>query len=116
MNNISTAGRLELVKQVRESNNRNMCDMSERERILYGTQKDIQKDTQKNMQTETAPAFRGLFGVRLLAAVCIFLMIMIMDSKHLNISGISANDIYEAISWDYTADFEKWANDLQALW
>jgi hypothetical protein len=108
MNHISAAGRLELIKQVRESNNRNMYDMSDRERILYG----IQKDTQK----ETVPTSGGLFGIRLLTAVCIFFMIMIMDSKQINVYGISANDIYEAISWDYTIDFEKWANDLQALW
>jgi hypothetical protein len=104
MNNISTAGRLELVKQVRETYNRNMYDMSDRERILYGAKK------------ETVPASGGLFGIRLLAAVCIFLMIMIMDSKHISISGMSANDVYEAISWDYTTCFEEWANDLQALW
>jgi hypothetical protein len=116
MNNISTAGRLELVKQVRETYNRNMYDMSDRERILYGAKKGKQNDMQDNLQKETVPASGGLFGIRLLAAVCIFLMIMIMDSKHISISGMSANDVYEAISWDYTTCFEEWANDLQALW
>jgi hypothetical protein len=123
MGNISAAGKLELVKQVRESYKRNRYDMADRERLLYGRTSGHSYDRESRMSYEennlwaadgeesdkkTALVSRGLFYIRLIAAIAIFMLFVAMDLKEINVSGICAEDVYEAISWDYTVELDNW--------
>lgn len=122
MSEISAAGRLELVRQIREEYNRNMYDMSNREKILYGRTTrhgydNLSEIPQFNEEDyiNTAPVSRGLFRMRFLAAVFLFLLLFTMNSKGLKIAGYSYEDIYNAISCDYVDSIDEWiANGLQA--
>lgn len=122
MSEISAAGRLELVRQIREEYNRNMYDMSNREKILYGRTTRHEYDNLSEIPQfneedyiNTAPVSRGLFRMRFLAAVFLFLLLFTMNSKGLKIAGYSYEDIYNAISCDYVDSIDEWiANGLQA--
>jgi len=123
MSELSTAGRLELVKQIREEYNRNMYDMSNRERLLYGRttrhgyDNDLPDFSQLNNEAyiNTAPVSRGLFRIRFLAAAFLFLLLFTMNSKGLKIAGFGYEDIYNAISCDYIDSIDEWiTNGLQA--
>ncbi|MCD7836173.1 MAG: hypothetical protein LUG83_05935 [Lachnospiraceae bacterium] len=121
MSEITTAGRLELVRQLRESYNHNMYDMSTREKILYGrTTRHGYDDILSEMNeinavdTDTAPVSRGLFRIRFLAAAFLFLLVFTMNSRGLKIAGYGYEDIYNAISCDYIESVEVWINGLQA--
>lgn len=123
MSEISAAGRLELVRQIREEYNRNMYDMSNREKILYGRttrhgyDEHLSESPQFNEEDyiNTAPVSRGLFRMRFLAAAFLFLLLFTMNSKGFKIAGYSYGDIYNAISCDYVDSIDEWiTNGLQA--
>jgi hypothetical protein len=124
MGNISAAGKLELVKQVRESYNRNRYDMADRERVLYGRSSRYSYDGERGSAYEdnglswdaesgesdkkTVLVSRGLFCIRLIAAITVFILFVAMDLKEINVSGICAEDVYNAISQDYTVELDNW--------
>lgn len=123
MSEMTADGKLELVKQIREEYNRNMYDMSNREKILYGrtTRHDYDQNLSELSQTRdedyinTAPVSRGLFRIRFLAATFFFLLLFTMRSKGFTIAGYSYEDICNAVSCDYADSIDAWiANGLQA--
>lgn len=121
MKDITIPGKMELVRQVRSTYNKNMYDMSNREKLLYGktTQRDYDLITTENIgeefdKTNTSPNSRGWFIIRLFTSVFLFLLIISMDSKGSKLLGLSSGDIREAIASDYVDTIDTWiSNGLQ---
>lgn len=104
MSDLSTSGRLELIRQIRASYDRNMNDMSDRERLLYGDSY-TQNLPQKGM---------SLFKVRLIAGILLFFLFFAMDSTRFTIAGHTADELFDAISYDFVEDIDSFLNQYSA--
>ncbi len=113
MSNVSTEQRLRLVQQVRSRYNENRYDMYNRERILYG------RASYPEELEPGDPAVSGMgpmdpsmpvstFRLRLLLAVLLFAAVVAMDINQIDVSGVTAEKIIEAISMDYEDKIDEW--------
>ena len=125
MSDLSTSGRLELIRQIRSTYNRNMYDMTNRERLIYGRQ-TVRNYDNPVRQTDFDPNYHdytndtnvqnrndggvSLFKVRLIAGILLFFLLFAMDSANFTIAGHTADDIFEAISYDYVNDIDTFLN------
>ncbi|MBO5167001.1 MAG: hypothetical protein IJ405_04380 [Lachnospiraceae bacterium] len=118
MGDITAERRLELVRYVREENNRNRMRMRTRENILYGKRKDTLTDSyaghyEENSydarhpltEEDTAPAsgkvFSGLW-VRTLLATVLFAIYIILDFSGGSVLSVNSDAIHAHISENYT--------------
>ena len=125
MRDLSTSARLELIRQIRSTYNRNMYDMTNRERLIYGRQ-TVRNYDNPVRQADFDPEYNeyanntnvknrnaggvSLFKVRLIAGILLFFLLFAMDSVHFTIAGHTSDDIFEAISYDYVNDIDAILN------
>ena len=126
MSDLSTEGRLELIKQVKSSYSRNRFDMSNRERLLYGKQTQHKYDMEKNEYGNflTEPDFytnpensgntnaAGMFKVRLIAGILLFFLLFAIDSGNFDFAGYAPEEIFDAISYDYISNLDEMISNL----
>ena len=116
-NKVSTEKRLQLVKQIRTKYNENQRDLTDREMILYGrssrqtTAKDYGYSEQQTPSDETPVSF---FRIRLFLAVLLFAVVIFMDMDDMELAGITADKIFQAISADYEEVIDSWTQSLSA--
>lgn len=101
MSEISTEQKLQLIQQVRSQYQENKCSLSSREQILYGNREEKQ--------------LHSTFGLRFLAALFLCAAVIFMEQNQTEIAGITAEQVYQAISADFEEEIEKLAETLSAL-
>lgn len=117
MGDVTAERRLELVRYIREENNRNRMRMRTRENILYGKRKDTLTDSytghyeecsyearQPLAEEETDKAsgkvFSGLW-VRTLLATVLFAVYIILDFSGGSVLSVNSDAIHAHISENY---------------
>lgn len=109
MSNVTTEQRLRLVQQVRSRYNENRYDMYNRERILYGRASYPEEpDPAAGMEPVDPSMPVSTFRLRLLLAVLLFAAVVAMDINKIDVSGVTAEKIMEAISMDYEDKIDEW--------
>ncbi|MCM1045960.1 MAG: hypothetical protein NC417_10660 [Candidatus Gastranaerophilales bacterium] len=111
--------KLKLVEQLHSRYNRNQYDLSNRERILYGktSEKDyfypdgIAQDDRFSEASQGASPLPGAFRIRMLLALVLAMGLIVLDKKGSSIAGLSAGQIFDAISTNYEEDLDAWLND-----
>lgn len=109
MSDITAEKRLELIRTIREDNNRNRLNLKNRESILYGhgyeaaiyDKKDAAPPSQKNL---------SMTGFRILAAILLFSLFVIMDYTDTTYFNINSETICDYLKENYTPntfDFMK---------
>lgn len=111
--------KLKLVEQLHSRYNKNQYDLSNRERILYGktSEKDYfypggiaQGDRFPEEYQGEAP-LPGAFRIRMLLALVLAMGLIILDKKGNSVAGLSAGQIFDAISTNYEEDLDAWLNN-----
>ncbi len=108
MHDVTTEQRLRLVQQVRSRYHENQCDLSNRERILYG--KSFAREVPESFQQDTPdtdPKPVSSFKLRLMIAILLGAAVISMDRNNAKIAGITSEQIYQAISADFEEHIEK---------
>lgn len=114
---VTTEQKLRLVQQVRSRYQEDQYDLSNRERILYGRTSVPLESKYVSAYRDTysydeplAPADSSafFFRLRLLAAVFLLAAVIIMDKNGIKVAGITAEQIFQAISADYDEKIEEW--------
>ena len=109
----NTEKRLQLLKQIRSRYNDDQRDLSNRELILYG--RSTRSATEDSRQQEVQPDAEqvSFFRIRLILAVLLFAAVIFMDMDGMELAGITAEKIFQAISADYENVIETWAEGSQ---
>lgn len=122
MDNISIEQKLELVKQIRSKYNKNISDMSQRERVLYGRTSYSSKEEVKGASmvdrswyyeepAEEATVEDFSFGrVRFFIAVILLIGVIILDLSGKTLMGVSMDKIFAVISQDYEEEIAAWVS------
>lgn len=110
MSRIATEQKLQLIQQIRSRYRENRYDMYNREQILYGRaacppDAEFLEDTGEI--TEPEARVSG-FWLRLFLAALLFAALVAMDVNDIQIAGITADTIMEAISVDYESRIDQW--------
>ncbi len=118
MSNVSTEQKMRLVQQVRSRYSEDQYDLTNRERILYG--RSSPRSTEEGSWTEQYPYPEdmprpSLFKIRLLLALIIFGAVIAMDTSGINVAGITAEKIFEAIAADYEDTIDQWIEAAGSL-
>ncbi len=108
MNDATMEQKLRLVQQVRSRYQEDQYDLSNRERILYG-RSGVSLGRQGYASVYDDPyqddmPFQGevsSFRLRLFIAMFLAIMVIVMDTNHMTVAGITTEKIYEVISADY---------------
>lgn len=112
MGQIDINKKLELIRDIRMSQQNNRAVMGRREQIVYGRPKPLisrgelysLESTAVNeaVPAETDDTVHSLrsFKIRLLIAVILFAVFFLLDRTGQNIAGITANQVSEAVSSD----------------
>lgn len=118
--------KLALVQQVRSSYNRNQYDLTNRERILYGktSARSYSDMPYKNWAARDGFPEYGMeavpdemntgisfFKLRFLLAAVLLAAVILLDINGGTIAGISAGELFDAISHDITAEIDTWLSD-----
>lgn len=115
MSDVTMEQRLKLLKQIRSRYNEDQYDLSNRERILYGkTSRPVESLERK---TETAAEGENQvssFRIRIFLAILLFAAVIAMDRNGTEVAGITAKEIFQAISADYETEVDRWAEALSA--
>jgi len=121
MNEFSSEKKLELLRQIRDQDERNREILAARESVLYGKPGLINSGGFINDEL-TAAENKGFsfLKLRFLCAVMLFALTIILDISHMQIAGIGADKIINVISEDFTEYhelnmFDSMLNDLLAL-
>ncbi len=109
MSDITAEKRLELIRTIREDNNRNRLKLKNRESILYGHGYETALYDKKE---EAPPSQKSLSmtGFRILAAILLFSLFVIMDYTGSTYFDINAETICDYLRENYTPntfDFMK---------
>lgn len=110
----NTEKRLQLLKQIRYRYNEDQRDLTNRELILYGRsgrRPRLDNSEQQEMQPDSEHV--SLFRIRLIFAVLLFATVIFMDMDGIEMAGITAEKIFQAISADYEEVIETWAEGSQ---
>lgn len=109
---ISTEKRLQLLKQIRSRYNEDQRDLTKRELILYGRSS---RPVSENPEQEVPPdaEHASFFRIRLVLAVLIFAAVIFMDMNGMEMAGITAEKIFQAISADYEEVIDSWTDVSQ---
>ena len=110
---INTEKRLQLLKQVRSRYNEDQRDMTKRELILYGrSSRPVSDDLEQKVPSDAEHA--SFFRIRLVLAVLVFAAVIFIDMNGIEMAGITAEKIFQAISADYYEEvLESWAEISQ---
>ena len=110
---VDTEKRLQLVKQIRSKYNEDQRDLTNRELILYG--KSTRPITEELYEQQEQPEVGQIsfFRIRLVIAVLLFAAVIFMDMDNMEMAGITAEKIFQAISADYKDVLETWAEGSQ---
>ena len=114
MSKVNTEKRLQLLKQVRSRYNEDQRDLTNRELILYG--RSSRRSGLDNLERQDIPPNTenvSFFRIRLMLAVFLFAVVIFMDMDGLEMAGITAEKIFQAISADYEEVIETWAEGSQ---
>ena len=113
-NKASIEKRLQLVKQIRTKYDEDQRDLTNREMILYGrNSRSVAKgSSEQEAPTDEAPV--SFFRIRLVLAVLLFAAVILMDMDGIEMAGITAEKIFQAISADYEEVIETWTQSLSA--
>ena len=105
---VNTEKRLQLLKQIRSRYNDDQRDLSNREMILYGRST---RSVTGDIGQEELPDMEQVsyFRIRLILAVLLFATVIFMDVNGIELAGITAEKIFQAISADYEEVIETWA-------
>lgn len=118
MGDVTAERRLELVRYIREENNRNRMRMRTRENILYGKRKDTLTDSytghyeessyearqplaEEGNEKPSGKVFSGLW-VRTLLATVLFAVYIILDFSGGSVLSVNSDAIHAHISENYT--------------
>lgn len=121
MSDATMEQKLRLVQQVRSRYQEDQYDLSNRERILYGRttvssrRQGYDDDYYDDFYQDGDMAVPGAvssFRLRLFLAMFLAMLVIIMDTNHMTVAGITSEKIYEVISADYEEVLETWAEAL----
>ncbi len=105
--------KLQLIQQVRSRYHENQCDMSNRERIMYGRTSVFDKpDYDENTLPDTEDDPLSSFKLRLFIALVLFGIVVFMDRNQIAIGGLTSEKLYGMISADYEEKIEEWAEAM----
>lgn len=113
MNDATMEQKLRLVQQVRSRYQEDQYDLSNRERILYGRSgvslgrrgySSVYDDPYQDDMP--LPGEASSFRLRLFLAMFLAIMVIVMDTNHITVAGITTDQIYEVISADYEEALE----------
>lgn len=113
MNKVNTEKRLQLLKQVRSRYNEDQRDLTKRELILYGRSGRPVSESLGQQDAPPDTEHVSFFRVRLVLAVLLFAAVIFMDMDGMDMAGITAEEIFQAISADYEEVIETWAEGSQ---
>ena len=114
MSDITVEKKLAALKEIRSTYSKNQYDLSKRERILYGKSA---RDYHCNNETMDYTAFEMetlkkdtnlSLKIRFAVAIALMIGIILIDQNSHTIAGISAGQILQTISYDYTDMLETW--------
>ena len=114
MSDVTMEQKLKLVKQIRSRYNEDQYDLSNRELILYG--KTSNRPTKRLAETPDQDAGIdnpiSFLGIRVFLAVLLLAAVIVMDKNSMKVAGITADEIFQAISADYEEAIDRWAEAL----
>lgn len=114
MNDVSTEKKLRLLKQIRSRYNEDQFDLSNRERILYGrSSRPVERYEASAADDETPDGQISFFRLRFALAAILVCLVILMDKKDINLAGITADKIFQAISADFEERLEQWTAESQ---
>lgn len=111
-NKVPIEKKMELAQYIREENMGNRMKISQREKILYGTESTVplwEKHNENADDMQVQPT-ESTFKFRMAAAIMLFVAFLLCDAGNYKFFGYSMNDIYGMISEDY---FQVY-NDIQS--
>lgn len=109
-NKINTEKRLQLLKQVRSRYNEDQRDLTERELILYGrSSRRVSEGLAQEVPSDAENV--SFFRIRLVLAILVFAAVIFMDMNGIEMAGITAENIFQALSADYEEMIETWASE-----
>ena len=109
----STEKRLQLLKQIRSRYNEDQRDLTNREMILYGRSSRPMSESLGQQDVPSDTEYASFFRIRLILAVLFFAAVIFMDMDGIEMAGITAEKIFQAISADYEEMIETWAEASQ---
>ena len=111
---VNTEKRLQLLKQIRYRYNEDQRDLTNRELILYGRSgRRTKSDNLEQQEIQPDTEHVSFFRVRLILAVVLVMAVIFMDMDGMEMAGITAEKIFQAISADYEEVIEAWAEGSQ---
>lgn len=110
MSDISVEKKLELLRQIRNRNQKDRYDMFHREHLLYGTSKYTPENYEDlDEYGEPEEGFQS-FPLRALLALGLFLLIIVCDMSGKTFLGIQPVQCFAAISKDYESSISAWVD------
>lgn len=109
----NTEKRLQLLKQIRSRYNEDQRDLTNRELILYGRSARPASESLEQQDMLPDTEYVSFFRIRLVLAVLLFAAVIFMDMDGMEMAGITAEKIFQAISADYEEVIETWAESSQ---
>ena len=111
-NKINTEKRLQLLKQVRSRYNEDQRDLTKRELLLYGRSSGRRVSEELAQEIPSDAENVSFFRIRLVLAILVFAAVIFMDMNGIEMAGITAENIFQALSADYEEVIETWAAEV----
>ena len=112
ISNNNTEKRLQLLKQIRSRYSEDQRDLTKRELILYGrSSRPVSEDLEQEVPSDAEHA--SFFRIRLVLAILVFAAVIFMDMNGIEMAGITAEKIFQAISADYEEVLDSWTEISQ---
>ena len=111
-NKVNMETRLQLVKQIRTKYNEDQRDLMDRELILYGKSSHSTAKDSSGQEASPDEAPVSFFRIRLILAIILFAAVILMDMDDIEMAGITADKIFQAISADYEEVIDSWTQSL----
>lgn len=102
MSDITAERRLELIRNIREENNRNRMNMRNRESILYGQNYDKVVTYEEEKTSTTSTTQGGMLFFRILAAIILFSLFVILDYNKATWFSLNTDIICNYLKENYT--------------
>ncbi len=115
MGDVSMEKRMRLLKQIRTRYNEDQYDLSNRELLLYG-KSSRSAERPERAREEDFPPVEGqvsFFRLRVALAAGLLGLVILMDMNGIRVAGITADEIFQAISADFEYDIQAWAEASQ---
>lgn len=127
MSEITMEQKLQLIRQIRSRYHEDQCDLSDRERLLYGRSGQLPVEPAEYPHPyedmRYADSYRGaaplsgnspfsFLRLRFLLAALLLAAVILMDRNGMNIAGITPDKIYEMISVDYEDKIQTWIETM----